>query len=161
MGKIIAKPLDRVKKIAADFEIQRSQFKRIALPDGDTMMQVVVSPGSRKEIAAYRMAVANELARLPSEAQPYFLVDAQRWQDQVLNPVAKPLVLYVQLTRDPQMGGERVYYWTFESLTPGQFGLDESGRMLMPAGQPAGPGKRWFGKSYKPPERYRHLVGIR
>lgn len=161
MGTIIDKALTRVKKIAADFEIKRSQYKQVELPNDRIMMQVTIAPGTKAEVDSYRAAVARELAKLPPEAQPYFLVDAQRWQDQVLNPKSKPLVLYIDKFHDPQSGGERVYYWEFESSEPNQFGLNADGQIEAPSGQTIGQGKRWFGKAYKPPARYSHLVQVR
>jgi heme/copper-type cytochrome/quinol oxidase subunit 2 len=159
MDELIAKPLQRVMKLASDFEIKRSQFKRIQLPNGQEIVQAVISPGNQDEIRIYREAVASEIAKLPEDAQPYFLVDAQRWQDQVLNPNAKARVLYLQRTI-AETGGERVYYWDFETSDPSQFGLDSSGQIQVPNGQTVGPGRKWFGSAYKPPLRYSHLFQI-
>ena len=157
--KIIAKPLNRVRKIAAELEIRRSIFRQVELPDGTNVVQVTISPPTLTEIEAYRAAVVEELRVLPKDTQPYMLVDAQRWQDQLLKLGSNSRVVYIRRGYKPN-GGEDVRYWEFETATPNEFTLGANGVPGIPENYHLGNGERWFGKDYHPPQRLAHLLRI-
>lgn len=155
---LIKKPLERLRKIATDFESRRTHFSQMKRPNGDSILRAVISPPAPSEIESFQSALQRELAAVPAEAQSHLLVDAIDCQDELLNPTALPKVLFVLLTEDAKYGGERTFFWEFDTSNPHEFVVDGSGNFSLPGGQDMPPGRRWRDRSYHTILRFRHLV---
>lgn len=154
--------LNDLHKLITEMEMGRCAFDVHDFSNYE-IAKVTIARPSASEVFQLQEFVKKILPSLPSDLQPYFLVDGKRMIDRYTHFTHDYIVLFVSMNSVEASVSKIGRYWEFYTNTPSNFIVNNEhnvkggGRIIVPEGVPKVLDKPWIGSNFRPPERYSHL----